>query len=75
MVVYGHADRYGGSTPPALDNLLEVIMASANFAIQDISRALDLYYATLIWRPEEMMVKIRNIVNKYFTEVNDEDRG
>lgn len=75
MVVYGHADRYGGSTPPILDNLLEVIMGSANFALQDINRTLDLYFATCIWRPEEMMVKIRDIVNKYFTEVDDEDRG
>ena len=75
MVVYGHADRYGGSTPPTLGNLLEVIMSSANFTIQEISQTLDLYYSMCIWRPEEMMVKIRNIVNKYFTEVDDEDRG
>ena len=74
MVVNGHADRYGGSTPPTLVNLSEVIMSIAKFALQDISRALDLYYATLIWRPEEMMDRIRNIVNKYYTEVDDEDR-
>lgn len=50
-------------------------MSIAKFALHDICQELNLYYSAPIWRPEEMMVKIRDIVNKYFTEVDDEDRG
>lgn len=50
-------------------------MSDADFILQDISRALDLYYAMCIWKPDEMVDKIRDIVNKYYTEVDDEDRG
>lgn len=48
---------------------------NARFILHDIKTSIQTNNSIFLWTPEELMVRIRDLVNKYFTEVNDEDRG